>query len=360
MNSEITAGAATPSGGIGFFEKWLSVWVALCIAAGIGLGSMIPDFFQFLAGLEYASVNLVVAVLIWGMVYPMMVNVDFASLRHIGERPKGLVITIVVNWLIKPFTMVALGVLFFEVIFADLIAPADAQQYIAGLILLGAAPCTAMVFVWSQLTRGDATYTLVQVSLNDVIMIFAFAPIVALLLGVTDIDVPWQTLILSVGLYVVIPLVAGAITRRELMSHANRGRSGEAAVVQFTKRVKPLSVTALLATVVLLFGFQGHVILDRPVVIALIAVPLLVQSYGIFAVAYSAAYLWRVPFNVAAPCALIGTSNFFELAVAVAISLFGLNSGAALTTVVGVLVEVPVMLSLVALANRTRGLFPAA
>lgn len=360
MNSEITAGAATPSRGIGFFEKWLSVWVALCIAAGIGLGSMIPDLFQFLAGLEYASVNLVVAVLIWGMVYPMMVNVDFASLRHIGERPKGLVITIVVNWLIKPFTMVALGVLFFEVFFADLIAPADAQQYIAGLILLGAAPCTAMVFVWSQLTRGDATYTLVQVSLNDVIMIFAFAPIVALLLGVTDIDVPWQTLILSVGLYVVIPLVAGAITRRQLMSHANRGRSGEAAVAQFTKRVKPLSVAALLATVVLLFGFQGHVILDRPVVIALIAVPLLVQSYGIFAVAYSAAYLWRVPFNVAAPCALIGTSNFFELAVAVAISLFGLNSGAALTTVVGVLVEVPVMLSLVALANRTRGLFPAA
>jgi ACR3 family arsenite transporter len=217
-----------------------------------------------------------------------------------------------------------------------------------------------MVFVWSQLTRGDATYTLVQVSLNDVIMIFAFAPIVALLLGVTDIDVPWQTLILSVGLYVVIPLVAGAITRRQLMSHANRGRSGEAAVAQFSKRVKPLSVAALLATVVLLFGFQGHVILDRPVVIALIAVPLLVQSYGIFAVAYSAAYLWRVPFNVAAPCALIGTSNFFELAVAVAISLFGLNSGAALTTVVGVLVEVPVMLSLVALANRTRGLFPAA
>ena len=360
MNSGITAGAVTPSGGIGFFEKWLSVWVALCIAAGIGLGSMIPDLFQFLAGLEYASVNLVVAVLIWGMVYPMMVNVDFASLRHIGERPKGLVITIVVNWLIKPFTMVALGVLFFEVFFADLIAPADAQQYIAGLILLGAAPCTAMVFVWSQLTRGDATYTLVQVSLNDVIMIFAFAPIVALLLGVTDIDVPWQTLILSVGLYVVIPLVAGAITRRQLMSHANRGRSGEAAVAQFSKRVKPLSVAALLATVVLLFGFQGHVILDRPVVIALIAVPLLVQSYGIFAVAYSAAYLWRVPFNVAAPCALIGTSNFFELAVAVAISLFGLNSGAALTTVVGVLVEVPVMLSLVALANRTRGLFPAA
>ena len=360
MKSEIFAASDKPSGGIGFFEKWLSVWIALCISAGIGLGRAMPDLFQFLAGLEYASVNLIVAVLIWGMVYPMMVNVDFTSLRHIGERPKGLVITIVVNWLIKPFTMVALGILFFEVFFADIIAPADARQYIAGLILLGAAPCTAMVFVWSQLTRGDATYTLVQVSLNDVIMVFAFAPIVALLLGVTDIDVPWQTLMLSVGLYVVIPLIAGAITRRRLTSPKKRGKTGEAAIARFTNRIKPVSVFALLATVVLLFGFQGHVILDRPVLIALIALPLLVQSYGIFAVAYGAAYLWRVPFNVAAPCALIGTSNFFELAVAVAISLFGLNSGAALTTVVGVLVEVPVMLSLVAFANRTRGLFPAA
>ncbi len=358
MTSENTAGTGEASGGIGFFEKWLSVWVALCIAAGIGLGSALPGLFQVLAGLEYASVNLVVAVLIWGMVYPMMVNVDFASLSHIGERPKGLVITIVVNWLIKPFTMVALGVLFFEVLFADLIAPADAQQYIAGLILLGAAPCTAMVFVWSQLTRGDATYTLVQVSLNDVIMVFAFAPIVALLLGVTDIDVPWQTLILSVVLYVVIPLVAGAITRRLLTRSAKGEEEGAAAIARFGGRVKPFSVAALLVTVVLLFGFQGHVILDRPLLIALIAVPLLVQSYGIFVVAYGAAYLWRVPFNVAAPCALIGTSNFFELAVAVAISLFGLNSGAALTTVVGVLVEVPVMLSLVAFANRTRGFFP--
>ncbi len=360
MKSAVTERVATSPGSIGFFEKWLSVWVALCIVVGIGLGNVTPDLFQFFAGLEYASVNLVVAVLIWGMVYPMMVNVDFTSLRHIGERPKGLVITIIVNWLIKPFTMVALGVLFFEVFFANIIAPADAQQYIAGLILLGAAPCTAMVFVWSQLTRGDATYTLVQVSLNDIIMVFAFAPIVALLLGVTDIDVPWQTLILSVGLYVVIPLIAGATSRRYLTSNAKRGETGESAVARFTNAVKPLSVVALLATVVLLFGFQGHVIFDRPVLIALIAAPLLVQSYGIFAVAYGAAYLWRVPFNVAAPCALIGTSNFFELAVAVAISLFGLNSGAALTTVVGVLVEVPVMLSLVALANRTRGLFPAA
>jgi ACR3 family arsenite transporter len=357
MTQETLATDAKPAGGIGFFEKWLSVWVALCIVAGLALGSLLPGLFGFLATLEYASVNLVVAVLIWAMVYPMMVNVDFASLRHIGDRPKGLVVTIVVNWLVKPFTMAALGVLFFEVVFADMISPADAQQYIAGLILLGAAPCTAMVFVWSQLTKGDATYTLVQVSVNDVIMIFAFAPLVALLLGVTDIAVPWETLLLSVGLYVVIPLVAGALTRHWLVGHVNRGENGEAAVARFTGVVKPFSVLGLLLTVVLLFGFQGQVILDRPVLIALIAVPLLIQSYGIFFVAYAAAWAWRVPFNVAAPCALIGTSNFFELAVAVAISLFGLNSGAALATVVGVLVEVPVMLSLVAFANRTRGAF---
>jgi ACR3 family arsenite transporter len=349
-----------PEGGIGFFEKWLSVWVALCIMTGVALGNLLPDLFVFLAGLEFASVNLVVAVLIWGMVYPMMVNVDFASLSHIGDRPKALLITIIVNWLVKPFTMVALGIFFFEMLFVDLIAPEDAQQYIAGLILLGAAPCTAMVFVWSQLTRGDPTYTLVQVSLNDVIMVFAFAPIVALLLGVTDIEVPWETLILSVGLYVVIPLVAGALTRKWLIGHAKQGEGSESAVTRFTSSIKPFSVLSLLATVALLFGFQGHIILDRPLLIALIAVPLLVQSYGIFVIAYGSAYLWRVPFNVAAPCALIGTSNFFELAVAVAISLFGLNSGAALTTVVGVLVEVPVMLSLVAFANRTRGYFPTA
>jgi ACR3 family arsenite transporter len=349
-----------PEGGIGFFEKWLSVWVALCIMSGVALGNLLPNLFLFLAGLEFASVNLVVAVLIWGMVYPMMVNVDFASLRHIGDRPKGLLITIIANWLVKPFTMVVLGIFFFEMLFVDLIAPEDAQQYIAGLILLGAAPCTAMVFVWSQLTRGDPTYTLVQVSLNDVIMVFAFAPIVALLLGVTDIEVPWETLILSVGLYVVIPLVAGALTRKWLIGHAKQGEGSESAVTRFTSSIKPFSVLSLLATVALLFGFQGHIILDRPLLIALIAVPLIVQSYGIFVIAYGAAYLWRVPFNVAAPCALIGTSNFFELAVAVAISLFGLNSGAALATVVGVLVEVPVMLSLVAFANRTRCYFPTA
>ena len=339
--------------GLGTFERLLSLWVALAIAAGLALGALFPGLFAMLAGLEVASVNLPVAVLIWAMVYPMMVGVDFGALRQIGERPKGLVITLVVNWLIKPFTMAALGVLFFEVVFAGLIEPEDAQAYLAGVILLGAAPCTAMVFVWSNLTRGDATYTLVQVSVNDVVMVFAFAPIVAFLLGVSDITVPWETLILSVVLYVALPLVAGLITRNRLM-----GQGGEAAVDAFKEKCRPASVMGLLLTVVLLFGFQGQVILDRPLVIVLIAIPLLIQSYGIFFVAYGAARLWKVPFNVAAPCALIGTSNFFELAVAVAISLFGLGSGAALATVVGVLVEVPVMLSLVAFANRTRGWFP--
>ena len=339
--------------GLGTFERWLSLWVALAIGAGLILGNLVPSLFGALASLEVAKVNLPVAVLIWAMVYPMMVGVDFGSLKHVGDKPKGLVITIIVNWLIKPFTMAALGVLFFEVIFADLIPPDDAQAYLAGVILLGAAPCTAMVFVWSHLTKGDPTYTLVQVSVNDVIMVFAFAPIVAVLLGVTDIIVPWDTLLLSVGLYVVLPLIAGYITRRRLLA-----RGDEPAIDAFKSRVQPFSIFGLLATVVLLFGFQGEVIFDRPLVIALIAVPLLIQSYGIFFVAYFAARLWRVPFNVAAPCALIGTSNFFELAVAVAISLFGLNSGAALATVVGVLVEVPVMLSLVAFANRTRHWFP--
>jgi len=324
------------------FERFLSLWVLLCILAGVALGSAFPGLFGALARLEWASVNVVVAVLIWAMVYPMMVAVDFQSLKGVGQRPRGLIITVVVNWLIKPFTMAALGVLFFRHLFS-------------GLILLGAAPCTAMVFVWSQLVRGDATYTLVQVSLNDLIMVFAFAPIVAFLLGVTEIAVPWETLVLSVVLYVVIPLGAGVLTRRALVR-----RGGIAAVSEFTARIKPASVVGLLATVVLLFGFQGHVILENPVLILLLATPIVIQSYGIFAVAYGWAWAWRVEHRVAAPCALIGTSNFFELAVAVAIGLFGLNSGAALVTVVGVLVEVPVMLSLVALANRTRGAFPGA
>ncbi|WP_439155460.1 ACR3 family arsenite efflux transporter [Yoonia sp.] len=336
------------------FERYLSLWVAACIFAGIVLANLFPGLFGLLAALEYASVNLVVAVLIWAMVYPMMVAVDLGALKDVGQRPKGLVITVVVNWLIKPFTMAALGVLFFNYVFAGMIDPVNAGQYIAGLILLGAAPCTAMVFVWSQLTKGDPNYTLVQVSLNDVIMVFAFAPIVAFLLGVTDIAVPWETLVLSVVLYVVLPLAAGLFTRARLLA-----RGGTAAVAVFTAWIKPASVLGLLLTVVLLFGFQGNVILDNPFLIVLLATPILIQSYGIFAVAYFWAWRWHVPHKVAAPCALIGTSNFFELAVAVAIGLFGLNSGAALVTVVGVLVEVPVMLSLVWFANRTRHRFPA-
>ena len=339
---------------MGIFERWLSLWVGLAILAGIGVGLIAPDAFGFLAGLEIASVNLVVAVLIWAMIYPMMVAVDFASIRDVGKKPRGLIITLVVNWLVKPFTMAGLAVLFFDHLYRGWIAPADAQQYIAGLILLGAAPCTAMVFVWSQLTKGDPAYTLVQVSVNDLIMIVAFAPIVALLLGVTDISVPWETLLLSVGLYVVIPLAAGWLTRRHLLSRAS---GDEATVGIFTHRLKPFSIIGLLATVVLLFAFQAETIVSRPVLIVLIAIPIVIQSYGIFAAAYAAAWAWKVPHAIAAPCALIGTSNFFELAVAVAIGLFGLTSGAALATVVGVLVEVPVMLSLVALANRTRAGF---
>ncbi len=339
---------------MGIFERYLSVWVGLGIVAGVILGAAMPAVFEAIAAREFASVNFAVAVLIWLMIYPMMVNVDFASLKDIGDKPKGLCITLVVNWLIKPFTMAGLGILFFEVLFAGWVDPADAREYIAGMILLGVAPCTAMVFVWSQLVRGDPNYTLVQVSVNDIIMVFAFAPLAALLLGLTDIIVPWETLLLSVGLYVVVPLVAGYFTRRLL----DAGHAPERAA-EFTARMKPFSVLGLIATVVLLFGFQAQTILSQPVVIALIAVPLLIQSYGIFALAYGWAWAWRVPFDTAAPAALIGTSNFFELAVAVAISLFGLHSGAALATVVGVLVEVPVMLSLVALANRTRHLFTA-
>ncbi len=337
---------------MGLFERYLSVWVGLCIVAGVILGVWIPASFQWIANLEYAQVNLVVAVFIWIMIYPMMVNVDFASLKNVGKKPKGLCITLIVNWLIKPFSMAALGILFFEHIFAGLVEPETAREYIAGMILLGVAPCTAMVFVWSQLVRGDANYTLVQVSINDIIMVFAFAPLAALLLGVTDIVVPWETLLLSVVLYVVIPLAAGYVTRKLL----DRGGDHQE-ISDFTARLKPFSVMGLLATVALLFGFQAQTIIDEPMVIVLIAIPLMIQSYGIFAIAYGWAYLWRVPFDTAAPAALIGTSNFFELAVAVAIGLFGLNSGAALATVVGVLVEVPVMLSLVAFANRTRHRF---
>ena len=335
---------------MGRFERYLSVWVGLCIAVGVILGSQFPALFEQVAALEYAHVNLVVAVLIWLMIYPMMVQVDFSAIKDVGKKPKGLILTLVINWLIKPFSMAALGWLFFKILFVDFVDPQSAQQYIAGMILLGVAPCTAMVFVWSQLTKGDANYTLVQVSINDVIMIFAFAPITAFLLGVSDIQVPWSTLFLSVVLYVVLPLLAGAITRKLLNGSTEK-------LDAFVSTCKPWSIVGLLATVVILFGLQAETILSQPTVIGLIAVPLLIQTYGIFAIAYFAAQRMKLSHSVAAPACMIGTSNFFELAVAVAIALFGLHSGAALATVVGVLVEVPVMLSLVYFANRTRHWF---
>ncbi|PZP85126.1 MAG: arsenical-resistance protein [Azospirillum brasilense] len=333
---------------LGGFERYLSVWVALCIAAGVGLGYLLPGIFTAIAGLQYANVNLVVALLIWVMIYPMMVNVDFSTIRQVGQRPKGLIITFIINWLVKPFSMAALAVLFLRHVFADYISPEDAAQYIAGLILLGTAPCTAMVFVWSRLVKGDANYTLVQVSLNDLVMIVAFAPIAALLLGVSDIAVPWATLLLSVLLYVLIPIAAGFVTRKRLSPDR---------LPAFLDHLKPYSVVGLLATVVLLFGFQAETLISKPLVIGMIAVPILLQSLAMFALTYVWMCRARVPHNVAAPAALIGGSNFFELAVAVAISLFGLQSGAALATVVGVLVEVPAMLWLVGIANKTRSRF---
>ena len=337
---------------MGLFERYLSVWVGLAILLGIVAGNIAPEVFAVVAQLEYAHVNIVIAVLIWLMIYPMMVQVDFSSIKDVGKKPKGLALTLVINWLIKPFSMALLGWLFFKILFADWVDPQTATEYIAGMILLGVAPCTAMVFVWSQMTKGDANYTLVQVSINDVIMIFAFAPIAGYLLGVTDIAVPWDTLLLSVVLYVLIPLVAGIITRKFLDKKNDHSK-----INNLLTALKPWSIIGLLATVALLFGFQSEVIIAKPQMIALIAIPLMIQTYGIFAIAYFFAKRMQLPHNVAAPACMIGTSNFFELAVAVAISLFGLNSGAALATVVGVLVEVPVMLSLVWFANRTRHWF---
>jgi arsenite transporter len=337
---------------MGIFECYLTVWVGLCISTGVLLGNLFPRPFIRIADLEFAHVNFVVAGLIWIMIYPMMVQVDFSSIKDVGKRPKGLILTLIVNWLIKPFTMAVLAWLFFKVIFVGWVDPKSANEYIAGMILLGVAPCTAMVFVWSELTHGDPNYVLVQVSVNDLIMIFAFAPIAAFLLGVNDIQVPWQTLLISVILYVVLPLVAGALTRKKLESAGDRSR-----LDQFVHQLKPWSVIGLLTTVILLFGFQAQTIISQPQTILLIAIPLLLQTYGIFALGYSTAKILKLPHNIAAPACMIGASNFFELAVAVAISLFGLHSGAALATVVGVLVEVPVMLSLVAFANRTQSWF---
>ena len=336
---------------LGLFGKYLSLWVSLCIIVGIMLGNIFPFLFLSIANLQYQNVNFVVAILIWLMIYPMMVQIDFSSLKNFGKKPKGFCITLIINWLVKPFTMAALGILFFKYIYAGWIPEEEAKEYIAGLILLGIAPCTAMVFIWSQLTKGDPNFTLIQVSINDVIMIFAFAPLAATLLGLTNILVPWETLILSIALYVVIPLIMGVITRKILIKINNNS------LQKFSIKIQPYSILGLLCTVILLFGFQAETIITKPIIIILIAVPLIIQSYGIFIIAYGWAYLWKVPHNIAAPASLIGTSNFFELSVAVAISLFGLNSGAALATVVGVLVEVPVMLTLVRIANNTKHRF---
>ena len=336
---------------LGLFGKYLSLWVSLCIIVGITLGNIFPFLFLSIANIQYQNVNFVVAILIWLMIYPMMVQIDFSSIKNFGKKPKGFCITLIINWLVKPFTMAALGILFFKYIYAGWIPEEEGKEYIAGLILLGIAPCTAMVFIWSQLTKGDPNFTLIQVSINDVIMIFAFAPLAAILLGLTNILVPWETLILSITLYVVIPLIMGVITRKILIKINNNS------LQKFSIKIQPYSILGLLFTIILLFGFQAETIITKPIIIILIAVPLIIQSYGIFIIAYGWAYLWKVPHNIAAPASLIGTSNFFELSVAVAISLFGLNSGAALATVVGVLVEVPVMLTLVRIANNTKHRF---
>ncbi len=332
---------------MGIFERYLSLWVALSIACGVALGLLMPDAFEQIAKLEIAHINLPVAVLIWLMIYPMMIQIDWSAIKDVGKKPKGLALTLFVNWLIKPFSMALIGWLFFKVLFADLVDPTSASEYIAGMILLGVAPCTAMVFVWSQLVKGDANYTLVQVSVNDMVMIFAFAPIAGFLLGVSDISIPWQTLVYSTILYVLLPLLAGMVTRKLL-------KADTAKIAQLSARLKPFSIAGLLLTVVLLFAFQAQTILDNPLIILLIAIPLLVQTYGIFFLTYGLAKYLKLPHQICGPACLIGTSNFFELAVAVAISLFGLHSGASLATVVGVLVEVPVMLSLVAWLNRRQ------
>ena len=337
---------------MGVFERYLTIWVGGAISVGVGLGSLFPDAFTQVAEFEYAGVNFVVAILIWVMIYPMMVQVDFRSVRAIGSNPKGIYLTLGVNWLVKPFSMALIAYVFFRIFYVDLVDPLRANEYIAGMILLGVAPCTAMVFVWSQLTKGDPNYTLVQVSINDLIMIFAFAPLAGLLLGLSEITVPWNTLIISVLLYVVVPLVAGLLTRAYFLKNNEMPRLDNLIV-----RFKPLSIAGLLVTVVLLFGFQANKILAQPQAIFLIAVPLVIQTYGIFALAYFLAIRIKLSFNIAAPGCMIAMSNFFALAVAVAISLFGLNSGASLATVVGVLVEVPVMLSLVAFANKTKHWF---
>lgn len=339
--------------GIGFFERYLTIWVTLCIIAGIAIGQWIPAVPETLGKWEYANVSIPIAVLIWLMIYPMMLKVDFQSVRNVGKRPKGILITCVTNWLIKPFTMFGIAWFFFFVVFKTFIPTALADQYLAGAVLLGAAPCTAMVFVWSYLTKGDAAYTLVQVAVNDLIILVAYVPIVGFLLGIGGIAIPWATLILSVVLFVVIPLVAGIITRILVVRRYGIDYFNTVFVNKFNK----CTIIGLLLTLIILFSFQGKTILSNPLHIVLIAVPLIIQTFLIFFIAYGWAKAWKLPHNVAAPAGMIGASNFFELSVAVAISLFGVQSGAALATVVGVLVEVPVMLTLVKIANNTRKYF---
>lgn len=335
---------------ISFFDKYLTVWVALSILVGIGLGHFAGDSIEVISSMEIANVNIPVAILIWLMIYPMMLQVDFTSIKKIGKKPRGVVWTIVINWLIKPFSMAFFAWIFFTKIYAAWIDPALAGEYIAGAILLGAAPCTAMVFVWSYLSDGDPNYTLVQVSVNDLIILVAFVPIVGLLLGITNITIPYDTLLASILIFVVVPLVAGVITQRVLL----KSKGEEWFKKVFLPRLKPVSVIALLVTLVFLFAFQGQNITNNPLIILLAAVPLVIQTYFIFFVAWFGGKKLKLKYQVCAPSAMIGASNFFELAVAVAIALFGLQSPAALVTVVGVLVEVPVMLSLVAFANRHR------
>jgi len=335
---------------IGCFEKYLTLWVALCISAGILIGNFAGESVSILSNWEVFKVNIPVAILVWLMIYPMMLQVDFSSIKSVGKRPKGLILTLVINWLIKPFTMAFFAWIFFSKIYAAWISPEMAGEYIAGAILLGAAPCTAMVFVWSYLTDGDPNYTLVQVSVNDLIILVAFVPIVGLLLGITNVQVPYDTLVASVLIFVVVPLLAGYLTHKILI-----GRKGESWFKEsFLPRFKPVSILALLLTLILLFAFQGNTITDNPLIILLIAVPLIIQTYFIFFVAWLGGRKLKLPHAICSPAAMIGASNFFELAVAVAIALFGLQSPAALVTVVGVLVEVPVMLSLVALANKWK------
>lgn len=335
---------------IGFFERYLTIWVALCIGGGILIGYLAGDSMEFLSKMEIYNVNIPIAILIWLMIYPMMLQIDFSSLKQIGKRPKGIILTVIINWVIKPFTMAFFAWLFFSNIYAAFISPELAGEYIAGAIILGAAPCTAMVFVWSYLTDGDPNYTLMQVSVNDIIILFAFVPIVGLLLGITDVVVPWETLFVSVMVYVVVPLLAGMLTSKVLISSHGK----DWFIESFLPRWKPVSIIALLLTLVFLFAFQGGNILNNPMIIGFIAIPLIIQTYFIFFIAWYGGRWLKLAHPVCGPAALIGASNFFELSVAVAIGLFGLESPAALVCVVGVLVEVPVMLSLVAYINRQK------